>query len=99
MPFKPLNDHILIQFLAPEEQSVGGLYLPPKAQSSDRAVVKAVCPLTKIEVGDGIRANWSVVNVGEEVLIAGRQHCTEVMVDGESCHVIPEEHILGVFEK
>lgn len=98
MSFKPINDNVLIQFVASSEQSVGGLYIPPKAQDGKRAVVKAV-PDPHIEATNDVHFEYVPLDPGQEVLVQDKGKCIEVVVDDETCHITSVQNILGFFEE
>gem|GEM_PF-78537 len=90
---RPLQDRIIVERLAPEEKSMGGIILPDSAQERpQRGRVVAV--------GKGkVREDGSVVPVdvkeGDEILF-GKYSGVEVKVEGSELLIMREDDVLGV---
>lgn len=92
---RPLWDQVLVERVAAETVSTGGIFIPTTVQeSSQEAYVRAV--------GQGrLLQNGSVVDpavkVGDKVLLA-KHAFTEVVVEGKKMIIVREDAILAVFE-
>jgi chaperonin GroES len=84
---RPLQDRIIVERLAPEEKSLGGIILPDNAQERPQR-------------GKGkVREDGSVhpvdVKEGDEILF-GKYSGTEIKVDGAEVLIMREDDVLGV---
>jgi chaperonin GroES len=92
---RPLQDRIIVERLAPEEKTSGGIILPDSAQETPtRGRVLAV--------GKGkVREDGSVVPVdikeGDEILF-GKYSGVSVKVDGNEVLIMREDDVLGVVQ-
>lgn len=90
---RPLQDRIIVERLAPQEKSLGGIILPDNAQERpQRGRVVAV--------GKGkVREDGKLVAVdckeGDEILF-GKYSGVEVKVDGVEVLIMREDDVLGV---
>lgn len=90
---RPLQDRIIVERMAPEEKSSGGIILPDNAQERpQRGRVVAV--------GKGkVREDGAVIPVdvkeGDEILF-GKYSGTEVKVEGTDLLIMREDDVLGV---
>lgn len=90
---RPLQDRLIVERLAPEEKSSGGIILPENAQERpQRGRVVAV--------GKGkIREDGSVTPLdckeGDEILF-GKYSGVEVKVEGTDYLIMREDDVLGV---
>lgn len=92
---KPLGDRVLVQPIAPNEKTAGGLIIPPTAQEKyTQGTVMAVG--TGLRGGDGEYRPMDV-EVGQTVLLP-KYNGTEVKLDGETYVILRESEILGVME-
>ena len=95
MAIRPLHDRVLIQRVAEEQKTKGGIIIPDTAKEKP-AEGKVVAVGTGRVLEDGkIRA--LDVKKGDRVLF-GKYSGTEVKVDGEELIIMREEDILGVIE-
>ena len=90
---RPLRDRVVVQRVAEEKKTPGGLYIP------DNATEKPVDAIV-IAVGSGkLCDDGSVkpleVKAGDRVVI-GKYAGNEIKVDGVTCCIVREEDILAV---
>jgi len=91
-PIRPLDDRVVIEPMAAEETTAGGIVLPDAAQEKpQRGTVVAVGPGKLLESGE--RGELSV-SVGDEV-IYGKYGGTEIEVDGRDVKILRESDILA----
>ena len=90
---QPLNDRVLVEPLAAEEKSAGGIILPETAQEKPRqGRVIAVGPGRLLE--DGSRQEMSVKI--DDIIVYTEYGGTELKVDGEEYLLVDEHSILAV---
>jgi len=90
---RPLQDRIIVERLAPEEKSSGGIILPDNAQERpQRGLVIAV---GKGKVREDGSVNPPDVKEGDEILF-GKYSGVEVKVDGSEVLIMREDDVLGV---
>ena len=90
MTVKPLSDRVLIEPVAAEEVTVGGIIIPDTAKEKPlRGTVKAV--------GNGTKDEAMVVKVGDTVLY-GKYAGTELEVDGVKYLMMRQSDILAILE-
>lgn len=91
MTVKPLSDRVLIEPVAAEEVTVGGIIIPDTAKEKPlRGTVKAV--------GYGTKDEAMVVKEGDLVLY-GKYAGTELEVDGVKYLMMRQSDILAILEK
>ncbi len=91
-PIRPLDDRVVIEPMAAEETTAGGIVLPDAAQEKpQRGTVVAVGPGKLLDSGE--RGELSV-SVGDEV-IYGKYGGTEIEVDGRDVKILRESDILA----
>ena len=96
MKLKPLHDRVVVQVLAAETRSAGGIVIPDNAQEKPTTGrVIAVGAGRTLENGTVLAL---AVNVGDEVLF-GKYAGQTVKLDGEELTVLKEEDIFAVVEK
>jgi chaperonin GroES len=89
---RPLDDRVVVEPMAAEAKTAGGIVLPDSAQEKpQRGKVVAVGPGKLLENGN--RAELSVV-VGDEV-IYGKYGGTDIEVNGEDVKILRESDILA----
>ena len=89
---RPLDDRVVVEPMAAEETTAGGIVLPDAAQEKpQRGTVVAVGPGKLLETGE--RGELSV-GVGDEV-IYGKYGGTEIEVDGQDVKILRESDILA----
>lgn len=90
---RPLGDRILVQRLAAESKSAGGILLPESAKEKPKeGVIISLGDGRLLDNGD--RAEWNV-SVGDRVLFTSYGG-TEVKYNGEEYMIMEERDILGV---
>lgn len=90
MTVKPLSDRVLIEPVAAEEVTVGGIIIPDTAKEKPlRGTVKAV--------GSGTKDEAMVVKEGDTVLY-GKYAGTELEVDGVKYLMMRQSDILAILE-
>jgi chaperonin GroES len=89
---RPLDDRVVVEPLAAEEKTAGGIVLPDSAQERpQRGKVVAVGPGRLLDSGN--RAELSVA-VGDEV-IYGKYGGTDIEINGEDVKILRESDILA----
>lgn len=89
---RPLDDRVVVEPVAAESKTAGGIVLPDSAQERpQRGKVVAVGPGKLLE--NGTRAELSVV-VGDEV-IYGKYGGTDIEVNGSDVKILRESDILA----
>ena len=89
---RPLDDRIVVEPMAAEETTAGGIVLPDAAQEKpQRGTVVAVGPGKLLDSGE--RGQLSVT-VGDEVIF-GKYGGTEIEVDGKDVKILRESDILA----
>jgi chaperonin GroES len=89
---KPLDERIVVEPLAAEEKTAGGLYLPDTAKEKpQRGTVIAVGPGKLLDNGN--RAQLSVA-VGDEV-IYGKYSGSDIEIDGVEVKILKETEVLA----
>ena len=89
---RPLDDRVVVEPMAAEAKTAGGIVLPDSAQEKpQRGKVVAVGPGKLLDNGN--RAELSVV-VGDEV-IYGKYGGTDIEVNGEDVKILRESDILA----
>jgi len=89
---RPLDDRIVVEPMAAEETTAGGIVLPDAAQEKpQRGTVVAVGPGKLLDSGE--RGELSVT-VGDEVIF-GKYGGTEIEVEGKDVKILRESDILA----
>ena len=93
MKIRPLSDRILVQRVAEETKTAGGILIPDTAKEKP---IEA----TVIAVGNGkVLADGQVrpldIKVGDKVLL-GKYSGTEVKVNGAEHLILREDEVLGI---
>jgi chaperonin GroES len=89
---RPLDDRVVVEPMAAEETTAGGIVLPDAAQEKpQRGTIVAVGPGKLLESGE--RGELSV-GVGDEV-IYGKYGGTEIEVEGKDVKILRESDILA----
>lgn len=89
---RPLDDRVVVEPMAAEETTAGGIVLPDAAQEKpQRGTVIAVGPGKLLESGE--RGELSI-GVGDEV-IYGKYGGTEIEVEGQDVKILRESDILA----
>jgi chaperonin GroES len=89
---RPLDDRVVVEPLAAEETTAGGIVLPDSAQEKpQRGKIVAVGPGRLLDSGE--RGELSVT-VGDEVIF-GKYGGTEIEIDGTDVKILRETDILA----
>ena len=89
---RPLDDRVVVEPLAAEETTAGGIVLPDTAKERpQRGTVVAVGPGKLLDSGE--RGALSVA-VGDEV-IYGKYGGTDIEIDGDDVKILRESDILA----
>ncbi|MDO5581669.1 MAG: co-chaperone GroES [Planctomycetia bacterium] len=89
---RPLDDRVVVEPLAAEEMTAGGIVLPDSAKEKpQRGIVVAVGPGRVLD--NGKRADLSVA-VGDEV-IYGKYSGSDLEVDGNEIKILRESDVLA----
>jgi chaperonin GroES len=95
MKIRPLHDRVIVQRIAEEEVTKGGIIIPDTAKEKPQeGKVIAVGPGKVLD--SGIKVSMDV-KVGDKVLF-GKYSGTEIKIDGEEYLMMREDDILGVVE-
>jgi chaperonin GroES len=88
MNIKPLADRVLIQPMAAEEKTIGGIIIPDTAKEK---------PLqgTVVAVGNGTKDEEMVIAVGDQVLY-GKYAGTELEFEGEKYLIMRQSDVLAI---
>lgn len=93
MKFRPLHDRVVVQRVAEETKTAGGIIIPGAAQEKpSEGKVMAVGPGVRDENGEFKALD---VKKGDRVLF-GKWGGTEVSIDGEDLLIMKESDIMGV---
>ena len=95
MAIRPLHDRVLIQRVAEEQKTKGGIIIPDTAKEKPAEGKVIAVGTGRVQEDGKIRA--LDVKKGDRVLF-GKYSGTEVKVDGEELIIMREEDILGVIE-
>lgn len=93
---KPLGDRIVVETMANEEKSAGGIILPDSAQ--EKPMIGKVTAVGSGKVLENGKVIPLEVKVGDRVLF-GKYAGTEIKVDGEKFMMMQERELLGIFNK
>lgn len=89
---RPLDDRVVVEPMAAEEITAGGIVLPDNAQEKpQRGTIVAVGPGKLLDSGE--RGELSV-SVGDEVIF-GKYGGTEIEIDGNDVKILRESDILA----
>ena len=95
MKFKPLRDRVFVKYLAEEEKTPGGLYIPDTAKEKpQKGEVVAIGPGRITD--DGKRQPMEV-KVGD-IILFDKYSGSKIKIDDEEYLIIREEDILGIIE-
>jgi chaperonin GroES len=95
MKVRPLHDRILIERLAEDDKTPGGLHIPDTAKEKpQRGRVVAVGEGKRDDDGKRIALD---VEPGDTILF-GKYAGTEIQVDGEERLIMREDEVLGVLD-
>ncbi|CAB3402635.1 unnamed protein product [Caenorhabditis bovis] len=93
--FKPLHDRVLVERVAAETKTKGGIMLPEKSQGKVlEATVVSAGPGSRNEKGELVALS---VKPGDRVLLP-EYGGTKVIVDDKEYSIFRESDLLGVFQ-
>ncbi len=88
----PLDDRIVVEPVAAEEKTAGGIVLPDTAKEKpQRGVVLAVGPGKLLDSGE--RGELSVAGCGE--VIYGKYYGSDIEIDGREVKILRESDVLA----
>jgi chaperonin GroES len=91
---RPLHDRVIVQRIAEEEKTKGGIIIPDSAKEKPQEG-------KVIAVGKGRHEDGKVipldVRAGDKILF-GKYSGTEIKLNGEEHLILKEEDILGIVE-
>ena len=95
MNFRPLHDRILVERVAEETKSAGGILIPDNAREKpQQGIVTAVGPGAMLENGN-VRA--PSVKKGDRILF-GKYSGSELKLDGKEYVIMKEEDVMAVLK-
>jgi len=90
---QPLDDRVVLEVLADNEQTAGGIYIPDTAREKpQQGIILAVGPGRLNDNGNRIALQ---VKVGDKVLF-GKYSGTDVKLSGKEVKILSEKDILGI---
>ena len=95
MKIRPLQDRILVQRLAEEEKTKGGIIIPDTAK--EKPAEGKVAAVGNGKLGDDGKRIPLEVKKGDSILF-GKYSGTEVTIEGKEYLIMREDDILGVIE-
>ena len=95
MKIRPLQDRILVQRLAEEEKTKGGIIIPDTAK--EKPAEGKVVSVGNGKLNDDGKRIPLEIKKGDSILF-GKYSGTEVTVDGQEYLIMREDDILGVIE-
>jgi chaperonin GroES len=95
MNFRPLHDRVLVERVAEETKSAGGILIPDNAREKpQQGIVTAVGPGAILDNGK-IRA--PEVKKGDRILF-GKYSGSELKLDGKEYVIMKEEDVMAVLK-
>ena len=95
MKLRPLQDRILVQRVAEETTTKGGIIIPDTAK--EKPAEGKVTAVGNGKVGDDGKRIALEVKKGDRILF-GKYSGTEVKIEGDEYLIMREEDVLGVIE-
>ena len=95
MKLRPLQDRVIVQRIAEEEKTKGGIIIPDTAKEKPQE--GKIIAVGKGKVNDQGKVTPVDVKKGDTVIIS-KWGGSEIKVDGQELLIIREEDILGVVE-
>ena len=95
MKLRPLQDRILVQRVAEETTTKGGIIIPDTAK--EKPAEGKVTAVGNGKVGDDGKRVALEIRKGDRILF-GKYAGTEVKVEGEEYLIMREDDVLGVIE-
>ena len=96
MKIRPLHDRILVQRVAEEKTTKGGIIIPDTAK--EKPIEGKVIAAGNGRVGDDGKKIPLEVKKGDRILF-GKYGGTEVKIEGEEYLIMREDDVLGIIEK
>jgi chaperonin GroES len=93
---RPLQDRVIVQRIAEEEKTKGGIIIPDTAKEKPQE--GKVLAVGKGKMNDDGKITPLDVKVNDRILF-GKYSGSEIVVDGEEHLIMREDDILGVIEK
>ena len=95
MKLKPLQDRILVQRVAEETTTKGGIIIPDTAK--EKPAEGKVTAVGNGKVGDDGKRIPLEIKKGDRILF-GKYSGTEVKIEGEEYLIMREDDVLGIIE-
>ncbi len=95
MKLRPLQDRILVQRVAEETTTKGGIIIPDTAK--EKPAEGKVVAVGKGKLGDDGKPIALDVKKGDRILF-GKYSGTEVKIDGDEYLIMREDDVLGVID-
>lgn len=95
MKLRPLQDRILVQRVAEETTTKGGIIIPDTAK--EKPAEGKVVAVGKGKLGDDGKLMALDLKKGDRILF-GKYSGTEVKIDGDEYLIMREDDVLGVIE-
>ncbi|MFO7560521.1 MAG: co-chaperone GroES [Desulfobacterales bacterium] len=95
MKIKPLQDRILVQRVAEEQTTKGGIIIPDTAK--EKPIEGKVVAVGSGRVGDDGKKIPLEVKKGDRILF-GKYGGTEVKIEGVEYLIMREDDVLGIIE-
>lgn len=96
MKIRPLQDRVIVQRIAEEEKTKGGLIIPDTAKEKPQE--GKIVAVGKGKLNEDGKITPLDVKVNDRVLF-GKYSGTEINIDGEEHLIMREDDILGIIEK
>ncbi|HOK06004.1 MAG TPA: co-chaperone GroES [Syntrophales bacterium] len=96
MKIRPLQDRVIVERLAEEEKTKGGIIIPDTAK--EKPMEGKVIAVGKGRVTDDGKLVKPDVKAGDRILF-NKYAGTEVKIEGKEYLIMREEDILGIVEK
>ena len=95
LKMRPLHDRVLVQRVAEEEKTKGGIIIPDSAKEKPQE--GKIIAVGEGRVSDSGSKTPLAVKAGDRVLF-GKYSGTEITVNGQEYLIMREEDILGIIE-
>jgi chaperonin GroES len=95
MKIRPLQDRVIVERIAEEEKSKGGIIIPDTAKEKPQE--GKVIAVGKGKVSDEGKLTPLDVKVGDRILF-GKYSGSEIKMEGDEYLIMREDDILGVLE-
>ena len=96
MKIRPLQDRVIVQRIAEEEKTKGGLIIPDTAKEKPQE--GKIVAVGKGKLNEDGKITPLDVKVNDRVLF-GKYSGSEINIDGEEHLIMREDDILGIIEK